>query len=58
MDELMVVLRAMHCEGYRFVRAAVVAERLWPNGRTHNANGQVFNLPRQWPRVCSGAALL
>lgn len=40
----MAVLRVMHRDGYRFVRAAVVAERLWPNGRTHNANGQVFNL--------------
>lgn len=42
-----VVLRhiaAMHAEGICTLRASTLAERLWPEGRHHNANGQVFPL--------------
>ena len=35
---------AMHNEGVTTLRANMLAERLWPNGRTHNARGQVFAL--------------
>jgi hypothetical protein len=34
----------MHSEGMATFRANVLAERLWPNGRRQNANGQVFHL--------------
>jgi hypothetical protein len=42
-----VVLReiaAMYADGVRTLRASTLAERLWPECRHHNANGQVFNL--------------
>ena len=42
-----VVLReiaAMHAAGVRTLRANVLAERLWPGRRQHNANGQVYPL--------------
>lgn len=29
-------------EGCRTLRASTLAERLWPNGRHHNANGQII----------------
>lgn len=34
----------MHAEGVRTLRAGVLAERLWPGRRQHNARGQVFPL--------------
>ena len=34
----------MHSEGVKTLRANCLAERLWPGGRHHNANGQVFHL--------------
>lgn len=43
-SDLLAVLRDMHARGQSTVRANSVAEALWPNGRTHNANGQVFTL--------------
>jgi hypothetical protein len=42
--DLLNVLRELHGRGQRRVRAAMVAERLWPGARDHNANGQVFPL--------------
>lgn len=42
--DLMNVLRDLHGQGRRRVRAGTVAELLWPGTRTHNANGQVFPL--------------
>jgi hypothetical protein len=43
-SDLLSVLRDMHLRGKSTVRANTVAEALWPNGRTNNANGQVFML--------------
>jgi hypothetical protein len=43
-SDLLRVLRDLHGRGQRRVRAGTVAELLWPAGRTHNANGQVFPL--------------
>lgn len=43
-DDLLRALRLLHAKGYKVVSAATVAEQLWPNGRTHNSNGQVFHL--------------
>jgi hypothetical protein len=37
-------IAAMHGEGVSRLRANTLAERLWPAGRHHNANGQVFHL--------------
>jgi hypothetical protein len=34
----------MHREGVTTLRANTLAERLWPDGRHHNSNGQVFHL--------------
>ena len=48
-DELLRALRALHARGQKVVSAAMVAEQLWPSGRTQNSNGQVFNL-------CAGIA--
>ena len=42
--DLMSALREIHASGVRTTTAAMVAERLWPTGRCHNANGQVFHL--------------
>ena len=42
--DLLNVLRELHGRGHRRVRAGTVAERLWPDARTQNANGQVFPL--------------
>lgn len=42
--DLLQALRTLHLRGFRRVRANTIAEMLWPNGRTHNANGQVFML--------------
>ena len=38
------VIAEMHSEGVATLRANTLAERLWPDGRHHNANGQVFHL--------------
>jgi hypothetical protein len=43
-DDLLRALRALHAKGYKVVSAATVAQQLWPSGRTHNSNGQVFHL--------------
>ncbi len=43
-SDLLLVLRDLHGRGQQRVRASTVAELLWPGGRTHNANGQVFPL--------------
>ena len=37
-------LREMHDEGQYMVTAESVAERMYPDARTHNAHGQNFNL--------------
>lgn len=37
-------IASMHSEGVRTLRAGTLAERLWPESRHHNANGQVFPL--------------
>lgn len=37
-------LAAMHETGIKSFRANMLAERLWPNQRHSNANGQVFAL--------------
>lgn len=38
------VLAEMYMAGNRRVAANTVAERLWPDGRRHNANGQTYHL--------------
>lgn len=38
------VLAEMYRDGMRTVVANTVAERMWPNGRRNNAQGQVFHL--------------
>jgi hypothetical protein len=43
-DVVMREIAKMHCEGVTTLRANTLAERLWPDGRYHNANGQVFHL--------------
>ena len=43
-EDLLRALRLLHAKGYSVVSAATVADQLWPNGRSHNSNGQVFNL--------------
>ncbi len=43
-DVVMRVIAEMHSEGVATLRANTLAERLWPDGRHHNANGQVFHL--------------
>lgn len=42
--DLMTALRTLHGRGQHRIRAVTVAQLLWPTARTHNANGQVFNL--------------
>jgi hypothetical protein len=42
--DLLNALRILYGDGYRRVRGSTVALLLWPGGRTHNANGQVFPL--------------
>lgn len=42
--DLLTVLRSLDARGQRRVRAATVAELLWPDARRQNANGQVFHL--------------
>jgi hypothetical protein len=37
-------IAAMNSEGVTRLRANTLAERLWPDGRRQNANGQVFHL--------------
>lgn len=37
-------LEAMHASGIRSFRANMLAERLWPDQRRQNTNGQVFPL--------------
>lgn len=37
-------IAAMHSEGVITLRANCLAERLWPQGRRQNSNGQVFHL--------------
>lgn len=37
-------LEAMHASGIRSFRANTLAERLWPDQRRQNTNGQVFPL--------------
>ena len=34
----------MHSEGFTTFQSNLFAERLWPNGRRQNSNGQVFHL--------------
>ena len=41
-DDVMRELLAMHADGIRTLRANTLAERLWPAGRTQNAQGQVM----------------
>jgi hypothetical protein len=43
-DVVLHEIAAMHSEGVVMLRANSLAERLWPSGRHHNANGQVFHL--------------
>lgn len=43
-EDLISALRSLYDSGQRRVRGGAVAELLWPNQRTHNANGQVFPL--------------
>jgi hypothetical protein len=43
-ERVIAEVAAMHKEGVTTFRANMLAERLWPNGRTHNAKGQVFAL--------------
>lgn len=43
-DDLLRALRTLYAKGYKVVSAATVAEQIWPNGRSHNSNGQVFHL--------------
>lgn len=43
-DDVMRELQAMHEAGVHSLRAGMLAERLWPRQRTHNARGQVFPL--------------
>ena len=42
--DLLSILRKMHASGVSIVNASQIAELLWPGGRTHNSNGQVFPL--------------
>ncbi len=37
-------IAAMHSEGVATLRANILAERLWPEGRRQNSKGQVFHL--------------
>lgn len=37
-------LRQLHAEGKSQFSAEYIAERLWPDGRNRNSNGQVFHL--------------
>lgn len=43
-SDLLKALRELHARGLRYVRGSTVAELLWPDGRAHNARGQVFPL--------------
>lgn len=43
-SDLLSALRDIHGRGQRRVRGSTVADLLWPDGRTHNARGQVFHL--------------
>lgn len=43
-SELLNALRELHAAGVKRVRANTIAEKLWPNGRSQNARGQVFPL--------------
>jgi hypothetical protein len=43
-DVVMRVIAEMHAEGVVTLRANSLAERLWPDGRHNNANGQMFHL--------------
>lgn len=38
------ILAEMHSQGIGTLRASSLAERLWPERRNENANGQVFPL--------------
>lgn len=38
------VLAEMYLDGFRTVAANTVAERMWPDGRRHNSQGQTFHL--------------
>jgi hypothetical protein len=59
-DVVMREIVTMHREGVTTLRANTLAERLWPDGRRQNANGQVFHLGsavaarllRRCPAVC------
>lgn len=42
--DLLSTLKKMHESGITTVSASQIAEMLWPGGRTHNSNGQVFPL--------------
>lgn len=37
-------VRSLHERGYTRIRAAMLAEILWPGRRDSNANGQMFHL--------------
>ena len=59
-EAVLLEIAAMHGEGVSRFRASTLAERLWPAGRHHNANGQAFHLGaavaarllRRCPAVC------
>lgn len=43
-DAVLNTLRDLYDRGHRHIRAATLAVELWPGGRCHNSNGQVFPL--------------
>ena len=43
-DQVMQAINAMFLAGVVTFRANMLAEHLWPDGRHHNAKGQVFHL--------------
>jgi len=43
-DDVLAALRSLHENGQTRIRAATLAEALWPGRRDHNSNGQVFHL--------------
>jgi hypothetical protein len=43
-DAVLAALRVLYDRGHRRIRASTLAETLWPEGRGHNSNGQVFPL--------------
>ncbi|WP_162472922.1 hypothetical protein [Methylotuvimicrobium alcaliphilum] len=43
-NEVLAALRILRDSGQVRIRAATLAETLWPGRRDHNSNGQVFHL--------------